>query len=120
MDGYAEYSHGAVFDAGWSLCETAPTTRIWAAALNCLYDRMLPRSFSVKAPLDHLARWPSPTDEKTAKDEADGLAGGWLSDWEGVRKGIGKLALHKNSKLAADFLASDDPALRCSAYAEAS
>ncbi|OGA80396.1 MAG: hypothetical protein A2711_12025 [Burkholderiales bacterium RIFCSPHIGHO2_01_FULL_63_240] len=119
MDGYAEYSHGAVFDAGWSLCETAPTTRLWAAALSCLYDRMLPDSFSIKAPLDHLARWASPTDEETVKDEASGFEGGWLSDWQGVRKGIGKLALHTNGALLADFLVSEDPALRCAAYAEA-
>ena len=50
MDGYAEHSHGAVFDAVCKLAGRVPATERWAAALCWFYDRMRPDSFSIAQP----------------------------------------------------------------------
>lgn len=120
MDGYAEYSHNAVFDAAWKLAETAPVTELWARPLGWLYDSLSTSSFSVKEPLEIAARWvPDPSDEDFLKEEAKQLERGWLVDFQLVRKGLARLALRKNSKLLEDLLASQDPAFRSAAYSEA-
>ncbi|MCW8169754.1 hypothetical protein D8B22_11705 [Verminephrobacter aporrectodeae subsp. tuberculatae] len=120
MDGFAEYLHGAVFNAAWKLAERVPTTERWALALRCLYnDCMQMEAFSIEKPLDLVARWHSdPADAELMAWESEGLAGGWLSHYQGVRKGLARLALAKDYKLLAELLASEDLALRCAAYSD--
>lgn len=121
MDGYAEYSHGAVFDAAWKLAGTAPATERWAMALSWLYDRLRTDAFSIDKPLDLAPRWiPDPADTELVEKDAEEVERGWLSHHQGVRKGLGRLALRKDSKLFEALLASDDPALRSAAYADGS
>ncbi|MFS2165674.1 hypothetical protein [Variovorax sp. Varisp62] len=119
MDGYAEYSYGAVFNAAWTLAERVEPTVRWAAALNYLYDRLETDAFSIKKPLELAARWHvDPSDADAVAREAKDIMGGWLSGHQGVRKGLARLALSKDSKLLPILLASDDPALRSAAYAD--
>lgn len=118
MDGYSEYSYGAVFDAAWKLAETAPTTPIWANTLHWLYDGMLTDAFSIKAPLELAARWQAP-DEEAVKQEAESVAMGFLSGYQGVRKGLAQLALDKRSIKPQALLESVDCAFRSAAYARA-
>src|SRR5205814_6540626 len=54
------------------------------------------------------------------RKEAEENAKGWLLNRQRVRKGLGRLALHKDSKLLDALLTNDDIALRCSAYASGS
>lgn len=117
MDGYAEYSYGAVFSAAWKLAETAPTTPQWARTLCWLYDQLQKDAFSIKNPLELAARWfPDPADAELSKQEREEVERGYLSHYQGVRKGLGMLALETKSSLA-ELLASADPAFRSAAYA---
>ena len=119
MDGYAEYSYGAVFNAAWKLAGTVPANERWSMALRWLYDLMETDAFSIDQPLDLVARWvPDPANAELAEQEAKEVSRGWLSNFQGVRKGLGRLALSKNPKLLGDLLASDDAALRSAAYAD--
>jgi hypothetical protein len=119
MDGYAEYSYGAVFNAAWKLAERVPANERWARVLCWLYDRMETAAFSIDKPLDLAARWrPDPANAKLIEDEVKRVKEGWLSDYQGVRKGLGRLALSKDSKRLPILLASDDPALRSAAYSD--
>ncbi|MBS0565574.1 MAG: hypothetical protein JSR87_14235 [Proteobacteria bacterium] len=116
MDGYAEYSHNAVFGAAWRLAETASATTRWAFVLNSLYDRIQPYAFSVEKPLEVATRW-QPQDDETRKREMEDVGRGFLSDYQGVRKGLARLALAKSSSLAKALLDSEDVAFRSAAYA---
>ena len=119
MDGYAEYSHGAVFDAAWSLAERVEPSQQWAFALCWLFVCMQTDAFSIKKPLTLAARWyPDPSNTKLAKEEAEENQRGYLSSYQGVRKGLARLALSKEAKILEKLLASDDPAFRSAAYAE--
>ena len=118
MDGYDEYSYGAVFNAAWMLAETAPTTRPWAASLGSLFERLQPDGFSVKEPLAVAARWRvDPDDAEAIESEAKGHVRGYLGINEQVRKGLARLALHGSGKLLAELLSSNDVAFRAAAYA---
>lgn len=91
----------------------------WAMALNWLYDRMEAKAFSIEKPLELAARWhPEPSDTDAVAQEAKDMEGGWLSHYQGVRKGLARLALSKDSKLLTTLLASDDPAFRSAAYSD--
>jgi hypothetical protein len=62
MDGYAEYSHNAVFDAAWGLAERVEPTEQWAKSLSWLYTVLYKQSFSLKEPMKTLERWrPDPS-----------------------------------------------------------
>lgn len=118
MDGYADYSYGAVFDAAWKLAESVEPTENWAMALGWLYEQLETDAFSVDTPLLVTARWRNdPADVEASRKEAKENAKGWLVNKQRVRKGLGRLALHKDSKLLDALLTNDDIALRCSAYA---
>ena len=119
MDGYAEYSYGAVFNAAWTLSGRVEPTNHWAVALCFLYDRMETDAFSIDKPLELAARWHiDPADDKAIAQEANDVERGRLSYYQGVRKGLARLALRKDSKLLTALLSSDDPALRSAAYAD--
>lgn len=119
MDGYSEYSHGSVFNAAWKLAERMPVNERWSTALGWLYDRMQTAAFSIDKPLELAARWhPEPGNVELIEKEVKDLERGWLTSYQRVRKGLARLALHKDSKLLAGLLASDDPAFRSAAYAD--
>jgi hypothetical protein len=118
MDGYAEYSYGAVFNEAWKLAERVPVNENWARALSWLYSRLETDAFSIKSPLDIAARWHVNLSNTDAAAEEDQLKRGRLSPSQGVRKGLARLALRKDSKLLTTLLGSDDPALRSAAYSD--
>lgn len=119
MDGYAEYAYGTVFNAAWTLAERVAPTDRWAAALNCLYDRLEADAFSIEMPLALVGRWrPDPSDADAIAKEFNDAKGGWLSNYQGVRKGLARLALSKDSTLLATLLDSEDTALRSAAYSD--
>lgn len=121
MDGYAESIYGAVFSAAWTLAERVQPSVRWSRALCWLYDSMLTDAFSIKNPLELVARWhPDPADADSVAREAKDIESGHLSSYSGVRKGLARLALSKDSKLLPTLLASDDPALRSAVYAHGS
>jgi len=115
LDGYAEYSYTAVFDAAWKLAESVPTTPQWASVLHGLYDQLQPDAFSVKEPLEVAARWFPQTPEQVDQEEQPFS----FSPYRGVRKGLAKLALSKSSALVPKLFESNDVAFRCAAYAYA-
>lgn len=116
MDGYAEFSYGAVFDAVWKLSERLPVTIMWAARLGRLFDRVLADSFSIEKPLEVAQRWrTSGSDQKAIETEIEENDRGYLSYYQSVRKGLGRLALSK-SPILAELLMNEDPAFRCAAY----
>lgn len=118
MDGYAEYSYGAVFNAAWKLAESVENSERWAIALGSLYERMEPDAFSIKDPLSIAARWRlDPARGEAARKEAEMNAKGWLGAHQRVRKGLARLALANKAGLLPELLADNDIALRCSAYA---
>jgi hypothetical protein len=118
MDGYAEYRYGAVFNAAWKLAESVEPTEDWAMALGRLYEQLETDAFSVDKPLSLTDRWRNdPADGEASRKEAEANAEGRLVNKQRVRKGLGRLALHKDSKLLNALLTNDDIALRCSAYA---
>ncbi len=118
MDGGAEYSYSAVFDAAWCLAESVQPTEDWSYALGWLYNNMETDAFSIKDPLALVPRWSlDPTDVAAAEKEKKDNDGGWLSSRQRVRKGLGRLALSKKSALLAALLSSDDVALRMAAVA---
>ena len=116
MDGYAEYSYGAVFHAAWKLAVNSPVNQRWATALNWLYDSLEPNAFSIDDPLDVAKRWFPQTPEDIEHDQKR-KSSGFLSSFQGVRTGLAKLALSKDSSLKANLLASEDIAFRSAIYA---
>lgn len=119
MDGYADMLYHAVFNSAWKLAESVEPSEEWARALSYLYDRLKTDAFSIKEPLQLVNRWqldPSKSEliEKEAKENQDGN----LSDHQGVRKGLAKLALSRNSALLPRLLSSPDLALRAAAYSD--
>ena len=119
IDGFAHTRYQAVFNSAWKLAESVEPSERWAKALSYLYDRLEPYAFSIKEPLRLVNRWrPEPSNAKLADEEAKRNARGSLSHYQGVRKGLAKLALRGNSTLLPRLLASDDPGLRSAAYAD--
>ena len=119
MDGYGKYSHGSVFNAAWKLAERMPVNECWSRALCWLYDHLQTDAFSIDKPLELAARWhPDPDNVELIEREAKELERGWLRSYQGVRKGLARLALHNDSKLLDSLLVSDDPAFRSAAYAD--
>ena len=117
LDGFAEYSHNAVFGAAWELAEKVEPSEQWANVLSHLYHRLLP-SYGLKEPLAVAGRWlTDPKDEKAMKEEAESVARGYLSAFQGVRKGLASLALSNERSRMIEFLNSPDPAVRCAVYA---
>lgn len=117
LDGYAEYCHDAVFGAAWQLAEKVTPSERWATVLSHLYHRLLP-SYGLKEPLAVARRWLiDPKDEAALRQEAEGVTQGHLSAFQGVRKGLTRLALHNEPGRMVEFLNSSDPALRCAVYA---
>ncbi|MFC6674016.1 hypothetical protein [Marinobacterium aestuariivivens] len=99
MDGFAEYnSYEKVFGAAWKLAATAPVSRQWASVLSKLYYQVFPEAHSIDKPLELAARW-FPQDEESSKRESEHNERGYLSDYQGVRKGLAKLALSKDPYL---------------------
>ena len=120
MDGYAVYSHGLVFEAGWRLAETAPTSTVWAFVLGWFYEKLRRHAYSMENPLAVARRWiPDPSDTEEAEREANDNKNGYVGNHQRVRKCLGELALKKNSKLLPDLLSNNDLALRAAAYSAA-
>jgi hypothetical protein len=118
-DGFADTRYHAVFDSAWKLAANVEPSERWAWALSYLYDRLETYAFSIKEPLGLVNRWrPEPSTSKLVEEEAKENTRGNLSDYQGVRKGLAKLALSKNPHLLPRLLASDDPGLRAAAYAD--
>jgi hypothetical protein len=121
MDGYAEYTYDSVFGAAWKLAGSAPTTQEWAYALGNLFDELLPKASPVEDPLSLALRWQDhvdPANPDQVKKSPDDQA--FLGGFELVRKGLARLALHKDYNLLPKLLASEDVALRCAAYSAGS
>lgn len=118
MDGYAEYSYGAVFNAAWKLSETLPVTDKWASTLHWLYDQLQPDAHSIDNPLTVAARW-FPQSAESIEQEKEAVGMGFTSGYQGVRQGLAKLALAKFKADAKTLLESDDVAFRAAAYRNA-
>ncbi len=119
IDGSADASYHAVFDSAWKLAESVEPSERWAKALSYLYDRLETRAFSIKEPLGLVNRWrPEPSNSKLVEEETKRNARGDLSSYQGVRRGLAKLALRGNPDLLPGLLTSDDPGLRSAAYAD--
>lgn len=116
VPGAQEYNE--VFEAGWRLAVRVPVTELWALALSRLYAHMVAAAGSLLAPLEIARRWQvDPEDGAERWREADGLRQGELRPFPGVRKGLARLAMHRDPEIIGRLLASDDPALRSAAYA---
>lgn len=119
MDGWAEYSYGAVFDAAWNLAGSVDPSEEWSLALGWLYDQLETDAFSIKEPLSLAARWTTnPADAEAVKEETEQNERGWLTNRQRVRKGLGRLALASSPKLLSELLSSDDMAIRSAAYSD--
>jgi len=117
MDGYADYTYSAVFNAGWGLAERLKPTVANAVALGHFFDKLLPEAFRVKDPLSLAGKWhPDPGDEAALKQEAQSSGYGSLGYFQLVRAGLAKLAVKQDRKVIAALLASDDQAFRATAY----
>jgi hypothetical protein len=117
MDGYAEYSHDAVFTAAWNLAAVVPVKLHWCWVLTALYPKTL-TSVSVEDPLALAKRWfPDPADEKVAAAEEKRLQDPDPGSFGYLRMEIARLAVRKNAvgtKLA-DLLNHEDLAIRLGA-----
>lgn len=118
-DGYSDYSHSKVFDVAWRLASDVPVTLQWAHALNHLYHRLRPYSFSIKNPLELAKRWyPAADDTEQLEQERKSNERGYFGPYQKVRSALGRLAADgaNDSSIRSDLLNSDDVALRCAAY----
>lgn len=119
MDGFADTRYHSVFNSAWKLAESVEPSEEWARALSYLYDRLKTYAFSIKEPLKFVNRWQlDPSKSELIKKEAKENQRGSLSDHQGVRKGLAKLALSNNSALLPRLLSSPDLALRAAAYTD--
>ena len=119
VDGFADSSYNAVFDSAWKLAESVEPSERWARALSYLYDRLETRAFSINEPLGLVKHWrPDPSNSKLVEKETKEYARGFLSDYQGVRKGLARLALRKDPNLLQGLLTSDDPGLRSAVYSD--
>lgn len=115
MDGYADYSYHAVFDALWKLAETLPVDDIHASRLCWVYDKLIANSFSVKEPLEVAKRWT--TDDKEQQErEVEENERGYLSHYQGVRKGLARLFKESSRVTKVDLINSEDVAFRSAVY----
>lgn len=117
MDGYAESSYSAVFNAGWKLAEIVPTTRPWANALWEFFNYLERDAYSMADPLEVAKRWfPKASDSDELEDEASANAVGHLGAFQSVRSGLAQLGLTKSLKIGDTLLANEDIAIRAAAY----
>jgi hypothetical protein len=119
LDGYAEYTHGEVFETAWQLAAKLPTTFEWANALCWLYEKLPPRAYSMKAPLEVATRWaPDPSDTKRLTKESEDIERGDLGSFARMRKGIARLAcrIARTKEARQQILNHEDPAVRAALY----
>lgn len=117
-DGYAHAQHNDVFNAAWKLAEIVEPSKTWAVLLSQLYARLSTDTYSIKEPLQLINRWRLDLSKpELAKEETKNNDFGCMSDYQGVRKGLAKLALRQNNVLLPQLLSSPDIALRAAAYA---
>ena len=111
MDGYAEYTHNKLFDAGWKLAETVPTTKPYAMALGLLYEKLIDKRYNYEA--ETVAkRWMVEVEEDSKKK--------WrLNDYEWIRAGIYKCIVKwGNTTKDNEQLNHSDIAYRAIAYSK--
>lgn len=119
MDGYAEYSHNAVFSSCWELCAKVPVTKEWAIALSRLTEKLLPEGFPFKDEeiMPVIARW-YPTKEMQEENKYDNEEqykdGGYLSQWQTIRQNLTKL-IAESSKHG-NLAENPDIGIRCGFY----
>jgi len=117
-DGFALAQYDAVFNSAWKLAEIVEPSKDWALVLSRLYERLSTDAYTVKDPLQLTDRWRLELSKpELAKEETKNNDFGYMSDYQGVRKGLAKLALSKDHALLPQLLLSPDIALRAAAYA---
>ena len=111
--------YDGVHNAAWKLSESVDPSNDWATVLSRLFHDMKTNAASLEKPLEISARWfpPSPNVDSTQRETKQN-SDGELSYYQGVRKGLARLALSKNSQLLPVLLASKDVAFRAAAYAD--
>jgi hypothetical protein len=100
-----------VFCAAWELAERVPVTGYWANVLNYLFINLIPLS-SIEQPLELATRWYPSSDKERRKDAKSKS----ISVYQGVRRGLARLALAERKTDAKTLLASEDIALRAAVY----
>jgi hypothetical protein len=111
MDGFVEHRYESVFCAAWELAERVPVTGYWANVLNYLFINLIPLS-SIEQPLELATRWYPSSDKERRKDAKSKS----ISVYQGVRRGLARLALAERKTDAKTLLASEDIALRAAVY----
>ena len=93
LDAMADGQYHLVFDAAWGLAERLPATHKFAQALSPFYENLCTDG-GLKDPLAVAARWVlDPSDEDEVKEEVSTLQSGYLTPYQGVRKGLARLVL---------------------------
>lgn len=120
VDQWKHFNYASVSDSAWLLAETVEPTERWASVLGWLYEKLETEAPSIKKPLSLATRWRVDSKDSAALQmEKELNADGNLSHRQRVRKGLGRLALRSDAKLATKLLSDKDIALRCAVYSSA-
>lgn len=118
LDSLQVHSHSAAYDAAWRFSSTAPVDIFWAYALSELYSYLNPQTISNFDPLEVAERWHAPeTDTSEFDGEKQDNEYGYLSTFQMVRHGLGRLASRRLGS-ARIILSNNDIAIRCGGYSE--
>lgn len=118
VDQWKHFNYASVSDSAWLLAETVEPTERWASVLGWLYEKLETEAPSIKKPLTLAARWRAESKDSAALEKEFNVDGN-LSHRQRVRKGLGRLALKLDAKLATKLLNDKDIALRCAVYSSA-
>ncbi len=102
--------------AAWELADKIEMTPPWPALLGRLYAELDCPRFVKTDPLQMAARWTDPDDQEKSKEEN---AQGYLTTFQEVRCGLGRLAAANDGygkEVLSAIIAHDDIAIRCAAY----
>jgi hypothetical protein len=111
-------------ETAWQLADKVHPTKTWAESLASLYARLAPWGY-IKNLQESVSRWRiNSSSIELVRDEALKNSKSLLSGYQGVRKGLARLALrfpdtqNLSKRMNLQFLESDDLALRAAVYSE--
>ena len=115
-DGWDWHVAGKPFAAAWRLVIGLDATSENAEQLARLYDRLARYCLETDDILDAIPRW-TPTTADDVEKEAKDNERGYLSSYQRIRRAASAMLLSGYKLKPADFLQSEDPMIRCGAYA---
>lgn len=115
-EGYDWYLAGKPFEAAWKLVVNLEVNHDSTNQLAILFARLARYCVNTGGILEAIPRWTATSDEEREKEAKDNERGR-LSAYQRIRRAASAMLVDNHAFNQDDFLRSDDPMVRCGAYA---